>query len=162
MPNVQKDATCNIQQCWELLANNVASFCCSRSNDDGDFNENSKKAIGLDEQNNNFARASRFQVHFFALCHCTTTTWKCLISRFVKDLNTRQRLSFSLPELWYSLLEFNSSKSCKHLTNWKSWNKREKIWSSATSFFKWRFRTHRHCCCLSSVFSLLRGYRVYK
>ena len=24
---VQKDATCNIQQCWELLANNVASVC---------------------------------------------------------------------------------------------------------------------------------------
>ena len=61
MPNVQKDATCNIQQCWELFANNVASFCCSRSNDDDDdFNENSKKAIALDEQNNNFARASRF------------------------------------------------------------------------------------------------------
>ena len=24
---VQTDATCNIQQCWELLANKVASFC---------------------------------------------------------------------------------------------------------------------------------------
>ena len=24
---VQTDATCNIQQCWELLATNVASFC---------------------------------------------------------------------------------------------------------------------------------------
>ena len=24
---VQTDATCNIQQCWELLANNVASVC---------------------------------------------------------------------------------------------------------------------------------------
>ena len=24
---VQTDATCNIQQCWELLANNVASIC---------------------------------------------------------------------------------------------------------------------------------------
>ena len=24
---VQRDATCNIQQCWELLANNVASDC---------------------------------------------------------------------------------------------------------------------------------------
>ena len=35
-------------------------FAPSRSNDDDDFNENSKKAIGLDEQNNNFARASRF------------------------------------------------------------------------------------------------------
>ena len=36
-------------------------------NDNGDVNENSKKAIGLDQQNNNFARASRFFVHFFAV-----------------------------------------------------------------------------------------------
>ena len=35
--------------------------------------------------------------------HCTITTWNCLISRFVEDVNTRQRLSFSFPELWYSL-----------------------------------------------------------
>ena len=33
--------------------------------DDG--NENGKKAIGLDKQNNNFARASRFFVHFSAV-----------------------------------------------------------------------------------------------
>ena len=25
--DVQTDATCNIQQCWELLVNNVASIC---------------------------------------------------------------------------------------------------------------------------------------
>ena len=34
---------------------------------DGDGNENGKKAIGLDKQNNNFARASRFFVHFSAV-----------------------------------------------------------------------------------------------
>ena len=39
----------------------------SLTNDDGDGNENGKKAIGLDRQNNNFARASRFFVHFFAV-----------------------------------------------------------------------------------------------
>ena len=39
----------------------------SLSNDDGDRNENGKKTIGLDKQNNNFARASRFFVHFFAV-----------------------------------------------------------------------------------------------
>ena len=65
--------------------------------------------------------------------HCMTTTWKCLISRFVEDVNTRQRLSSSLSELRYSLLEFNSSKSCQDLTNWMRWNKRDKVWSSATS-----------------------------
>ena len=31
------------------------------------FNENGKKAIGLDWQNNNLARASRFFVHFLAV-----------------------------------------------------------------------------------------------
>ena len=39
----------------------------SLSNNDGDGNKNGKKAIGLDWRNNNFARASRFFVHFLAL-----------------------------------------------------------------------------------------------
>ena len=39
----------------------------SLSNDDGDGNENGKKAIDLDWQNNYFARVSRFLVHFFAV-----------------------------------------------------------------------------------------------
>ena len=37
------------------------------SNDDVDVNENGKKAIGLEWLNNNFARASCFFVHFFAV-----------------------------------------------------------------------------------------------
>ena len=37
------------------------------SKDDGGGNENGKKAIDLDWQNNNFARASHFFVHFFAV-----------------------------------------------------------------------------------------------
>ena len=39
----------------------------SLSNDDGDVNENGKRAIGSDWQNNNFARASRFFVYFFTV-----------------------------------------------------------------------------------------------
>ena len=39
----------------------------SLRNDDGDGNESGKKAIGLDKLNNNFARASRFFVHFSAV-----------------------------------------------------------------------------------------------
>ena len=38
------------------------------------------------KQNNNFARASRFFAHFFAR-FCTTKTWKCLILRFIKNVN---------------------------------------------------------------------------
>ena len=39
----------------------------SLGTDNGDRNENGRKEIGLDWQNNNFARASRFFVHFFAV-----------------------------------------------------------------------------------------------
>ena len=39
----------------------------SNGNGNGNGNENDKKAIGLYWQNNNFARASRFFVHFIAL-----------------------------------------------------------------------------------------------
>ena len=42
----------------------LSSLLGSLRNDDGDGNRNGKKAIGSDWQNNNFARASRFFVHF--------------------------------------------------------------------------------------------------
>ena len=45
----------------------------SLRNHDGDGNENGNTAIGLEKQNNNFTRASRFFVHFSAVL-CTTTT----------------------------------------------------------------------------------------
>ena len=95
------------------------------------------------------------------LCrHCTTTTWKCLISRFVENANTRQQLYFSFAELWYSLLEFNSRKNCQHLTNWTRWNKRDKVWSSAIVHFKLRFRGRRRRCCLNSL--IWRTWRLVK
>ena len=39
---------------------------------------------------------------------CTTTTWKCLISRFFEDGNTRRQLCFSFLQLWWSPSEFKS------------------------------------------------------
>ena len=47
----------------------------SLSNDDGDVNENGKKAKGLDWQNNSSARASRFFVHFFAFSAMSNFTF---------------------------------------------------------------------------------------
>ena len=73
---------------------------------------------------------------------------------FVEDVNTRQWLSFSFPQLWYSLLEFNSRGISQHLTNWMGWNKRDNVWSSANSFLKWRFRSRRYYCCLTSLLGL--------
>ena len=43
------------------------------SNDDGGGEEKDKKAIALDWQNENFARASRFFCTFLC-CRCMTTT----------------------------------------------------------------------------------------
>ena len=80
----------------------------------------------------------------FVCRYCTTTTWKCLISRFVGNVNTRQRL-FDTP------LEFNCRKICQHLTNWTRWNKRDKIWNRANWLFKWRFRSRRRRFCLYSL-----------
>ena len=68
------------------------------SNDDGDINDNGKKAIGLDWQNNNSCTCITLFCTYFSR-RCTTTVGKCLISRFVEDGNTRQQLSFSFPEL---------------------------------------------------------------
>ena len=47
---------------------NCGEIIGSLSNDDDDVNENGKNTIGLDwPKNNNFARASSFFVHFFAV-----------------------------------------------------------------------------------------------
>ena len=89
------------------------------------------------------------------LCHrCTSTRWKWRISRFVEDVNIRQRLPFSWSELRYNPLEFNSRKIRQHLTNWMRWNNHAKVWSSANSLFKWRFCSSRRRCRLSSLLTI--------
>ena len=87
---------------------------------------------------------------------CRLTKQQCLISRFVKVVNTRQQLSFSFPQLWYSLLEFNSRGISQHLKNWTGWNKRDNVWSSANSLFKWRFR---YPASRSYIFAVWAGVR---
>ena len=47
------------------------------SNEGGDGNENGKRAIGLNWQNNNYGRASLLFFLTFPCGHCTATTWKC-------------------------------------------------------------------------------------
>ena len=50
-----------------MLYDDLIEIRGSLSNDEGDGNENGNKVIGLDWQNNNFARASRFFVDLFAV-----------------------------------------------------------------------------------------------
>ena len=65
----------------------------------------------LTRQNNNFAPASHFFVHFFAV-NCTTTleNGKCLFSCFVKDVNKQWQNSFS-SWTWIWLIEIKLQKS---------------------------------------------------
>ena len=43
----------------------------------------------------------------FLSCFCTTTKWKCLILRFMEDVNRQRRIFFSLSELRYGPLKFS-------------------------------------------------------
>ena len=64
-------------------------------------------------------RCSTLFCTFFFCRHCTTTTWKCLFSRFVNDVNTRK--DFLSPFLNFESVFQNSApeKICQQLTNWK-------------------------------------------
>ena len=108
----------------------------SLGNDDGDVNESCKKAMGLSWQNNNFTRASRFFVHFFAVTtrlrrenaqiHVLWRTWTQLDNDFLFLFLNSETV----------LLELSFRNNCQHLKNWPRWNKRDKVW-----LFNWRFRT---------------------
>ena len=65
----------------------------SLSNDQGDVNETGKKVIGLDWQNVHHAFL------YISLPSLHDHEGKYLISRFLEDVNPRQQLSFSFPEL---------------------------------------------------------------
>ena len=52
-------------ECLQCRLSSKASVILGSSSNDS--NENSNKPIGIDWQNNNFARASRVFVHFFAV-----------------------------------------------------------------------------------------------
>ena len=52
------------------------------------------------------------------LCRrCTTTTWNCLIPRFVEDGNTRQQLSFFFSWTLMQSFRIQLQDLCQHLTN---------------------------------------------
>ena len=93
-------------------------------------------------------------LHLFGR-HCTTRTWKCLISRFVEDVNTRRRLSFSFS---WTLVQSFRIQLHKKLPTSDELNEMEQArhsLKSANSLFKWRFRSRRCRCCLSSLLTSL-------
>ena len=68
-PHVWKnEAFCQkVQQCKCLQKKVFSKIIGSLSDDNGNGNKNGKKTMFLDWQNNNFARASCFFVHLFAV-----------------------------------------------------------------------------------------------
>ena len=61
--------------------------------------------------------------HTFFQCkllrlHCTNTTWKCLISPFMEDVNKLRRGFLFPSELGYVSKEFNSRRVRLHKSKW--------------------------------------------
>ena len=121
----------------------------SLSKDDGDGNENGKKAIGSD------CKTTNLHVHHAFLCISLPSLHDYDVNfpnfTFYGGRERRQRPSFCFPELWSSPLKFNSQKIRQRLTNWTRWNKRDWVWRSANTLLNWRFRSRRRRCCLSSL-----------
>ena len=63
-------------------------------------NENVKKTIDFKSKTTTLHEHHTFFPTFFSR-FCTTTTWKCLISRFMENANKQRQNSISLPELGY-------------------------------------------------------------
>ena len=132
-----------------------------RSND-AYGNEKVKETIGLIRKTTtSHARASHFFCTFLYRFY-TTTTWKCLISRFIEDVNKQRRNFISLSELGYGHLKFSFRRVRPHLTKYVGRNNRYKDWKNANSLFKQRSRCRRvvgsfkkwtYCNCTSFTWS---------
>ena len=80
------------------LAKSLQLTLASLRNDDADGNENGKKAIGLDKQNNNFARASRFFL-YISLPSLPDYSVKVPEFTFCRGREHKTTTFFSFPEL---------------------------------------------------------------
>ena len=124
----------------------------SLSNDDSDGNKNGKKATGSDWQNKNFARASLFFVHFFAVVARLRreSAFFHVLSRMAEHKTTTFFFfSWTLIQSFRIQLEKNLSTLI-----WRI--KRDgisaiKFEAVRIHFFKWRFRSRPRRCCLSSL-----------
>ena len=90
---------------------------------DGEVNESGKKW-----QNNNFAHASLFlYILLPSLCRPNFT--------FCGGSEHKTTTSFFFSWTSIQSSEFNSRKSCQHLTNWTRWSKRQKRFAAARFHF---------------------------
>ena len=96
-------------------SNSLFVFEHARRRDDYEYptrrlgNENFSKTIGL------ISKTSTLHVHhsfiFAFVCHfCTTTTWRCLILRFMDNVNKQRRNLFSFSLLNLDMIPWNSTQ----------------------------------------------------
>ena len=108
---------CSVNTYSPRRGSKIRSF----SSDEGDSNENVKKAIRLQSK-----KKTTLQVHHsfctFLCRRCTTTTWKCVIFRFMEVVNKRRRIFLSVSKLEYSSQEINSREIHLYLTFSTTWN----------------------------------------
>ena len=126
---------------------------------DGDGNENVKTVIGLLIKTTSLHTHPLRFLRTFLCRYFTITTRKCLISRFMEDVNKRRRNFLSLSKLECGSQEINSRGGNLFTAKW---NKRDRVWKNANLSEKWRFRRFlrsrscpfhkrslpflRHCC----------------
>ena len=74
----------NVNLVGQFLVSSV-KIIGSFNKDDGDGNRNEKRAMGVLSKTTTLHVITL--ICTFLCCHCMTTTWNCLISCFVKDIN---------------------------------------------------------------------------
>ena len=127
---------CRSQTCWELLhpLHTTANTHATTPNIVGAImlvvvppvctqpKQRRRRGQRNRHKSSSFRLAKQFCTCITLFCtflsrHCTTTPWKCLISRFVEDVNTRQRRSSSFSELWYRLRSHSTGRIFDRLRN---------------------------------------------
>ena len=92
-----------------------------------------QKSNSLNRQNKLCACSTLFCTLLYR--HCTTTTGKCLISRFMEDVNKRRAKFLCLSELEYGSWEFGSKRVRLHLKKIShlSWSNHDRDWKNPNS-----------------------------
>ena len=110
--------------CWVFLSGNL-------SKDDGDVNEDGKKAIGLDWENNTFARASRF---FVCISLPSLHDYNVKMPNFTFCRGREPKITIFFFFSWTLIQSFRIKRDGISA-----------IVSQREFTFKWRFRSRRRC-----------------
>ena len=116
---------------WDCYWRCASQLLGTLRSNDADGNENVEKTIGLISKTTNSHVHQTFCT--FLSRFCTTTAWKCLVSRLKEDVNKERRNFISLSELGYGHLKFSFRRVRLHLTKWGGRNNRYIDWKNANS-----------------------------